>query len=96
MAVGKVITKSDIDNDASNVAIEVDNALRRASNFNDWLATQTESDLVAYGYTSQEVAILKSAYTNLDTLNSIYQGTANLPVSQDFRIFLRQLWGIPL
>jgi hypothetical protein len=93
MALGLPTGKAEIDAMAGRLAYQVDVALRNAQSMQAWLLTKTDGDLTALGYTSGEVAILKSAFTKLNQLAAIYQGAQNLAVAEDFRTFPRQIFG---
>lgn len=93
MSVGQQITKADIDNQATALARGLDTQLDRVAKFKAWLDARTTEDLVAYGYTEQEVAILKSAFGDLDLLREVYAGGRAQADVKDFRVFARHLHG---
>lgn len=94
MSVGLPVTKDEIDARAGDIA----RAFQR--NFEDTVTMQTylegapNADLIALGYTDQEVATLKTAFADLTQLGTIWNGSAALPAAKDFRVFVRQLWGV--
>jgi hypothetical protein len=94
MSVGIATTKDDIDKRAGDIA-----RLFQA-NFNDvvvlqgYLEATPDADLIALGYSDQEVATLKTALLDLTQLGQIWTGNAALPTAKDFRTFVRQLWGV--
>lgn len=94
MSVGLPVTKTEIDTRAGDIA----RAFQK--NFEDVLTMQTylegapNADLVALGYTDQEVATLKTAFVDLTQLSTIWSGQAALAAEKDFRAFVRQLWGV--
>lgn len=52
---------------------------------------------MALGYTggeNGEVALLKSAITDLDNLRQVAQGSRVQPAASDFFWFARRLWGV--
>jgi hypothetical protein len=59
-----------------------------------YLVATANADLEALGYTPNEVAVLKTAYIDLEFLGQIWVGSATLPAPKDFRTFVRQLWGV--
>lgn len=94
MGVGIQIDKLQIDNKAGTIAQQINIAMENISLFNEWLTSQQDADLEAdYGYTSDEVAVLKSAFSDLDTLRQVYQGLASSD-AKDYRTFAQQLWGL--
>jgi hypothetical protein len=94
MSVGLPVTKTEIDSRAGDIA----RAFQK--NFEDVLTMQTyleatpDPDLIALGYTEQEVAVIKTAFADLTLLSRIWSGLEALPAPKDFRAFVRQLWGV--
>lgn len=93
MAVGQIITKGEIDGTASALCKNLNNAFARVVDFKAWLDTKSTQDLVAFGYTEGEVAILKSAFTDLANLAATYRGEREQVGQSDFRAFAKQLMG---
>lgn len=94
MAVGQNISKADIDGTSAALTKNVNNALARCVDFKAWLDTQPDQDLITtYGYTAGEVAVLKSAFTDLANLAATYRGERTQPEASDFRFFAKQLMG---
>lgn len=98
MSVGIQPSKSVLDGMAGSLAIELENAIARIERMQAFLALTPDATLQAapYSYTAGEVAILKSAYTELTQLIAIYRGQQNLTTAKDFRTFPKQLWGLGL
>lgn len=97
MAVGIQPDKAAVDNTAGSLARDLNNQFLRVQAFKAWLDGKPDAELIAtYGYTSGEVATLKSAYADLDQLRTIYQGSANLATAKNFRTFADDLWGFGL
>lgn len=94
MAVGFPTSKNDIDGRAGRIALDIRDGLAAAAGLKAWLDTQPDANLTALGYTTGEVAILKSAMADLNQLNSIYTGAANLATAKDFRTFAKLLLGV--
>lgn len=95
MAVGFGQTKGDIDSRAGSLAVALREDFYKITLFKSWLDTKTTEDLTTLGYTEGEVAILKSAYTDLADLALAYQGqaSAHLAGTYDYRTFAKQLTG---
>jgi hypothetical protein len=94
MAVGLPITKAEIDTRAGDTARAFQRAFEDVATLQTFLAGAVDADLIALGYTSGEVAVLKTAYLDLTQLGTIWTGSAALPAAKDFRTFARQLWGV--
>jgi hypothetical protein len=94
MSVGLPVTKSEVDSRAGDIARAFQRAFEDVGTMQTYLEATPNPDLVALGYTDQEVATLKTAYTDLTELATIWVGSAALAAPKDFRTFVRQLWGV--
>lgn len=92
--VGLTVTKQTIDSAAGSVAVAVEVALTKARQLKYFMDGQVDADLVALGYTAGEVATLRSAAADLDTLAAVYQGASTQGSVKDFRTFARRLTGV--
>lgn len=94
--IGVVVTRESLDATLGDIALRTNETFRRVSQMQEWLAAQTDAVLIAapFGYTAGEVAIIKSAFSDLDQLRTIYEGAAALAAAKDFRTFARQVWGL--
>lgn len=96
MSVGATSTQAEINATAAQIARSLFNTMRSIEQFDSWLDTQSEADLVARGFTSGEVAILKSAFVDLDKIRTVFEGTATQGSAYDARVFSKQLLGCGL
>ena len=94
MSVGLAVTKQEIDARAGDLGRTFQKAFEDVGTLKGYLDATPNPDLVALGYTDQEVATLKTAVTDLGELATIWLGQAALPAPKDFRTFVRQLWGV--
>ena len=94
MSVGLVITKTEIDTRAGETAQHFQRAFEDVLTMQTFLEATPNADLEGLGYSPQEVAVLKTAFTDLTQLAGIWAGQNNLPAPKDFRAFVRQLWGV--
>lgn len=94
MSLGLLITKNDIDLRAGGIALNFQAVFDDVIIMKSFLDITPDADLVALGYTNQEVATLKTAYADLFQLAGIWSGQTSLAAPKDFRTFVRQLWGI--
>lgn len=94
MSVGLPSDKNSIDSRAGSLAIALRDIFTQISRFEAWLAAQTDQSLINLGYTSTEVAQLKSAFTDLDQLRQVYEGTATRSPAYDYRTFAGLLVGV--
>lgn len=94
MPVGYNVTKNDLDARAGGLAFNVRSHFEEIANLKTWLDAKPDNDLTAMGYTSGEVAILRSAIADLAKLGDIYHGTQTQTPAYDFRTFAKQLTGV--
>lgn len=92
--VGFPTDKATLDARAGNIAIQVRDSLDAASRLKAWLDTKTEADLVALGYTSAEVAVIKSAFTDLAALRAVATAGQTVPAVNNFLFWSAQLCGV--
>lgn len=95
MSVGLTLSKADLDNRAASIALDLRNVLYRVQVFKAALDTLSVAQLQALGYATSpdEASILKSSFTDLDKLRTIYEGTGTQGTTYDFRTFAKQLTG---
>ena len=94
MSVGLPVTKAEIDTRAGDIARGFQQAFENVLTMQTYLEATLDTDLVALGYTQQDVAMLKAAFGDLTQLAKIWSGAEALPAAKDFRAFVRHLWGV--
>lgn len=94
MAVGLAVTKGEIDARTGDIARGFQRTFEDVLTMQAYLDATPNADLVALGYSDQEVAVIKTAFADLTQLSTIWSGAAALPAPKDFRTFVRQLWGV--
>lgn len=94
MPVGLTVTKSEIDTRAGDIARNFQRQFEDVATMQGYLLATSEADLIALGYTADDVASLKTAFTDLAQLAKIWTGAEPLPAAKDFRVFVSRLWGI--
>ena len=92
--VGFPADKAALDARAGNLAVQLRDSLDAAARLKSWLDTRTEGDLVALGYTAAEVAVLKSAYTDLAALRQVANGQQTVGTANNFLFWSAQLCGV--
>lgn len=94
MTIGIPLTKSTLDSDMGQIALEQAKFLRLLDQIHETFLIHPDADFTAIGYTAGEVATMKSAWNNDGPLlASIIRGQAALPVAQDFRANIAQMQG---
>ncbi len=93
MSVGFPTDKVSIDARAGDLARRVRDVLTDVQRFQAFLAGKTDAELVALGYTQADVTLLKSAYTQLDSLRTLATGGSTQATANNFLYFSNQLLG---
>jgi hypothetical protein len=96
MSVGFEVTKQSLDNQVGSAVVTLREAFDRFAPIKQWLDATADAVLEAapYGYTSGEVAILKSAVTDMANLAATAHGERAQATPSDFFFFADQLTGI--
>jgi hypothetical protein len=96
MSVGYPKGKSEVDERSGTICVSLRNIFQEVDSFQAFLLATPDADLTSppYNYTSQEVAVLKSAFNDLAKLASIYRGNDTQPDPYDFRTFSKLLTGV--
>lgn len=94
MAVGFPISKTEIDQRSGDIARRFQDVFGEVGILQAFLTGKTEEDLVALGYTPDDVATLKTAFNDLAQLAAIWTGSQALATAKDFRVFVSRLWGV--
>ena len=96
MSVGKPVTREDLDRQSGQFTSDLDRTFEQIGRLYNWLAMTPNEDLQAppFNYSASEVAVLKSAIGDLNTLRRVYIGEAAQPEVMDFRRFAKQLAGL--
>lgn len=92
--VGIQIDKNAVNQTAGEICRRLNTVFRDVKSMQFYLAATADADLIALGFTQGEVNIIKSAFTDLNTLATVYEGTATQGTLKDFRAFARQLFGV--
>lgn len=94
MSVGIVTTKNTFDIASGQLAKQIAEWARSATDLDQYLDTLTDADLEALGYTADDVALLKSAAGDMATLAAIYRGEQAQAPAYDFRTFTLRIAGL--
>lgn len=93
MAAGIQPTQGQVNQNAGQIAVNLRNLMQQIQNFQAWIATQGAAGLEALGFTAGDAATMISTIGNLNTLASIYQGTATQPAAFNYEANSNALWG---
>lgn len=91
--LNSALTKQSVDSTVGDTAQALNIAFGHVAATKRFLDPYQEADMVALGYTPEDVATIKSAFADLDKLRQIYEGAQALAAPQDFRQFAQLLYG---
>ena len=95
MSVGYATSKGEIDNRAGDICRRAQQLFRDVTVMQGYLTQTPNADLVGMGYSDQDVADLKTAFTDLSNLGTIFVGQDSpVALPYDFRTFVRLIWGV--
>lgn len=94
MSVGLQVDKAILDSQAGRLALDLRNTLEAVARLQTWMAATTDAELVDLGYTPAEVAVLKSAVSDMNDLVLIAKGTLLPTEARSYFAFARRLLGI--
>jgi len=93
MTVGLPIDKNIIDARAGGLVLALRDTLREIQGLKAFFDAKTDPELLAFGYTAPEVAILRSSFTDLNKLALIAVAGATQSPASDFFFNARLLLG---
>ena len=98
LRIGLPFNDVDINAKSGTLYIQLRDVLTAIKNFQSMLTATADADLTATdqngkAFTATEVSNLKSAFTDLDKLRQIFEGTATQASTYDFRTFAKLLAG---
>ncbi|MDR7189794.1 hypothetical protein J2Y46_002620 [Microbacterium sp. BE35] len=94
MAAGYPTDKPTVDARMGNSIIALRNQLDDVTRINAWLQGKQDADLVSQGWTSEDVATMKSAFLALAKLSLIANGQSTQAQADDFFFFADRLTGL--
>lgn len=92
--VGLPVDKSTLDQRAGSLAWQLRSTFEQIAILKAWLDGQQDADLVGLGYSSGDVAVLKSAFADLASLSQVAHGQASQAQAKDFFAFAGRLTGV--
>ncbi len=94
MSVGFPVNKQIIDQTAGGLVDRLHKTFDGIESLKAWLDAHTDAEVEAYGYTTEDVAVLKSAITDLDKLRRIAAGVETQANVSDFFFWAARLTGL--
>jgi multidrug resistance efflux pump len=94
MTAGNQPTVASVNSQAGAMAVSLRTLMQQIQNFEAWLSAYGGATaLTALGFTSGDAATIVSTIGNLNTLASIYAGTATQPAVFNYEANSNALWG---
>jgi hypothetical protein len=93
MSAGFQPNQAQVNQNAGQIAVSVRNIMQQVQNFQAWVSTQGAAGLEALGFTAADAATVISTIGNLNTLASVYAGTATQPAVFNYEANSNALWG---
>jgi hypothetical protein len=84
------------DSRSGNLAVSLREIMHQIDVFSQELATITDAELEALGYSSEDVSVLRSAVADMEDLSLVFQGQASQHVTgtYDYQTFVKLLYGV--
>jgi len=94
--VGLPVDKASVNGTSGNLALQIQNWSAAVARFKAWLDTMPDADLEIdpFSYTAEEVALLKSATNDMNTLAEVYRGLTDHTPASDMSVFVKRLAGV--
>jgi hypothetical protein len=97
MAVGYSADKGQIDMRAGSLSVQIRDTFHQIEEFQNFLEGKTDAELMTdpYNYSSDDVLLLKSAFSQLDMLRQVAFGEIAAPAgTNNFLFFSAKLTGV--
>jgi hypothetical protein len=94
MSVGLPVSKAEVDSRMGDTSRALQKLFGDIATLKSFLDTQTDADLVALGYTSDEAGLLTAWKNDMWQLTGVYSGADTLPQAKDFRVYPQKFWGV--
>lgn len=96
MAIGRTISKDELNNAAGAIASSLFATMDNIAKVKQVLDTLSVANLEALGFSNTDANLLKSVFTDLDKLRTVFNGTATQTPAYDFRTFAKSALGTGL
>lgn len=87
-------TREQVDEVLGFALRDLNMAINKVAELRQWVNTTSDQDLLDLGWSTDEVAIIKSAFDDMDQFVKIYKGNQPLTAAKDFRTFIKRMWGL--
>jgi hypothetical protein len=93
--IGPQLSSADVNAATAQIVRQLYSAFTNVERFQQYLLA-TNLQLPPYNMTSADESYIKSAFTDLDQLRTIFTGEQSLAAAKDFRTFARHALGTGL
>lgn len=94
MSAGFQVTKASLDQRIGASVVAGESWFEDVERIATWLAGKTDSEVIALGYTSDEVALIKSSFVDLDNLRKVAYGQQAQANANNFFFWGSKLRGV--
>lgn len=91
---GLNVNRNVINGRAGNLVLQLRQLFADARRMKAWFDATPDDDLIEMGFSSEEVAMLKSAFTDLDKLAKVATAEDTQSLANDFFFWANRLTGI--
>lgn len=96
MAIGRTISQSELNNATGAITSSLFATMDNIAKVKAVLDTLTTTDLTNLGFSAGDANVLKSAFTDLEKLRTVFVGSATQATTYDFRTFAKLALGTGL
>lgn len=96
MAIGRTISKDELNNATGAITSSLFATMDNIAKVKQVLDTLTVTNLEGLGFSTADANLLKSVFTDLDKLRTVFNGTATQTPAYDFRTFAKSALGTGL
>lgn len=93
MSIGNSVSKGELDQQIGDIALGLRRDFRKAQEMRHYLLITPDATLTGIGYTAAEVAIIKSAFADADTIVQAATGAGTITPASNLMVNLDQLAG---
>lgn len=90
---GIPFNKDVLNHDVGSVTRQLYAAFANVKKLQDQLTATPNQTLTDMGFSAQDIADIKSAFTDMDNLRQVFEGGRNQQTAYDFRTFAKRLIG---
>lgn len=94
MSVGYEVDKPTLDRTVGSLVVQLRSTFEQVASLKAWLDARQDSELTTLGYTSDDVTLLRSSFTDLNNLQKIAHAQGTQSNANDFFFNAGRLTGL--